>query len=177
MTGANDAVRRFKTLDEAAAYKAGVNDALGGKALDRPIRHFATNAEADAYALGTSDERNGAARPAFEPATEAGAPLEKLLDAPPAEELVVDHRKHPNYAPPAHVPIAGAQADPWRDRSAGMRCKSCMWFVPKVPNSIKTHPLQWDLGRCRRHAPAMTGFPVVFVNDWCGDHRVDENRV
>jgi hypothetical protein len=57
-----------------------------------------------------------------------------------------------------------------------------MWFVPKVP---ATHQLQeqkentsgvYDLGRCRRHCPAMGGFPVVFVNDWCGDHRIDENK-
>jgi len=53
-----------------------------------------------------------------------------------------------------------------------MRCKSCMWFVPKQAADGIT-----DLGRCRRHAPTGMGFPPVFVNDWCGDHRLDENRV
>jgi hypothetical protein len=62
--------------------------------------------------------------------------------------------------------------DPWAHRSEGMRCKSCMWFVPKTgPDGIT------DLGRCRRHAPSATGFVPVFVNDWCGDHRLNENWV
>lgn len=30
---------------------------------------------------------------------------------------------------------------------------------------------------CRRYDPSATGFVPVFVNDWCGDHRLDENRV
>lgn len=69
-------------------------------------------------------------------------------------------------------------ADPWKHRSQGMRCKSCMWFVPKEPPpATQMHPGQFDLGRCRKHAPTMGGFPVVFVNDWCGDHRIDENKV
>jgi Pyruvate/2-oxoacid:ferredoxin oxidoreductase delta subunit len=63
--------------------------------------------------------------------------------------------------------------DPWIHRSEGMRCKSCIWFVPKQANN----KLGYDLGRCRRHAPTMNGYPVVFVNDWCGDHRIDENKV
>lgn len=72
--------------------------------------------------------------------------------------------------------------DLWKHRSDNMRCKTCIWFVPKVP---ATHPLHdgkentsgvYDLGRCRRHCPTMGGFPVVFVNDWCGDHRLDEAK-
>lgn len=31
-------------------------------------------------------------------------------------------------------------------------------------------------GRCRRHAPSMQGYPAVFGNDWCGDHKLDENK-
>ena len=31
-------------------------------------------------------------------------------------------------------------------------------------------------GRCRRHAPTMQGYPAVFGNDWCGDHKLDENK-
>jgi hypothetical protein len=65
------------------------------------------------------------------------------------------------------------EKDPWKDRSSGMRCKTCIWFVEK-----KRHPGEVsDIGRCRRHAPTMGGFPAVFVNDWCGDHRIDENKL
>ncbi len=75
--------------------------------------------------------------------------------------------------------------DNWKHRSDNMKCKTCMWFVPKVPqrctiempHEVCNHPKghSYDLGRCRRHAPTMNGFPVVFVNDWCGDHKLDEN--
>lgn len=63
--------------------------------------------------------------------------------------------------------------DPWVHRSEGMRCKTCIWFVPKQANN----KIGYDIGRCRRHAPTMGGYPVVFVNDWCGDHRLDENKI
>ena len=63
-------------------------------------------------------------------------------------------------------------SDPWAHRSDGMKCKTCMWFVPKSGDKPA-----YDLGRCRRHAPTMNGYPVVFVNDWCGDHKVDENKI
>lgn len=63
-------------------------------------------------------------------------------------------------------------ADPWMHRSAGMRCSTCIWFVPKVSERIQAH----SVGRCRRHAPTMGGYPVVFSTDWCGDHRLDENK-
>jgi len=69
-----------------------------------------------------------------------------------------------------------AMNDPWKHRSQGMRCKTCMWFVPKTPQITKV-PERYDLGRCRRHAPTMGGFPCTFVNDWCGDHRIDENKL
>ena len=28
--------------------------------------------------------------------------------------------------------------------------------------------------RCRRHAPTVNGYPAVFQNDWCGDHKLDK---
>ena len=73
--------------------------------------------------------------------------------------------------------------DPWAKRFEGMRCKTCMWFLPKVPfdnlkiEGDKITSLPYHVGRCRRHAPTMNGFPVVFVNDWCGDHKLDENTL
>ena len=33
------------------------------------------------------------------------------------------------------------------------------------------------LGRCRRRAPTMNGYPVVYMTDWCGDHKLDESKV
>lgn len=75
--------------------------------------------------------------------------------------------------------------DPWKHRSEGMRCKTCMWFAPKVVSDERKAELGFspgalklfDVGRCRRHAPSMGGYPVVYANDWCGDHRIDENRI
>ena len=73
-------------------------------------------------------------------------------------------------ATPPHV-----EQDNWKHRSAGMKCATCMWFVPKFSNCPRA--LGEDhLGRCRRHAPTMSGFPAVFESDWCGDHKLDENK-
>lgn len=65
-----------------------------------------------------------------------------------------------------------AQSDPWIHRSKGMSCQTCMWYVDKKKVVGDT-----KLGRCRRHAPTMNGYPVVFPNDWCGDHKLDENKL
>jgi hypothetical protein len=65
--------------------------------------------------------------------------------------------------------------DPWKHRSAGMSCETCMWFVRKVSEEpVADKKL---IGRCRRHAPTMNGYPVVFTTDWCGDHKLDENKL
>jgi hypothetical protein len=63
---------------------------------------------------------------------------------------------------PADPPVN--RDDPWVHRAAGMRCRSCMWYAPKAGT----------IGRCRRHAPTMNGYPVVMVDDWCGDHKLNE---
>jgi len=47
-----------------------------------------------------------------------------------------------------------------------------MWFAPKVDDFGKA-----PFGRCRRHAPTMNGYPVVFHADWCGDHKLNENAL
>lgn len=57
------------------------------------------------------------------------------------------------------------QNDPWAGRALGMRCHTCMFYVPKSDTGNK-------IGRCRRHAPTMSGFPIVYPVDWCGDHRL-----
>ncbi len=67
-------------------------------------------------------------------------------------------------------------SDPWKHRSTGMRCESCMWFVAKVSDPPTTDE-RGALGRCRKHAPSMNGFVPVFMTDWCGDHRLDETKL
>ena len=66
--------------------------------------------------------------------------------------------------------------DNWKHRSKRMKCSTCMWFAEKVKDggqSIEAKPF----GRCRRHAPTMNGFPAVFGDDWCGDHKLNENAL
>lgn len=63
--------------------------------------------------------------------------------------------------------------DPWKHRSKSMTCASCMWFVMKILKSNEASVI----GRCRRHSPTMNGYPAVLINDWCGDHKIDENKI
>lgn len=56
--------------------------------------------------------------------------------------------------------------DNWLDKST-FACATCMWFVEKKSNT----------GRCRRHAPTMNGYPVTYTTDWCGDHKIDHNKM
>lgn len=67
--------------------------------------------------------------------------------------------------------VRSVALDPWANRSKGMRCVSCMWFVQKGDPAAFCRP-EFEKGRCRRHAPTMNGYPVVFENDWCGDHKL-----
>lgn len=60
--------------------------------------------------------------------------------------------------------------DNWQGRATGMKCAACIHFIRKVGENIA-------IGRCRRHAPTMEGWPVVFTRDWCSDHKLDENYV
>ncbi len=63
--------------------------------------------------------------------------------------------------------------DPWKHRSKAMCCASCMWYVRKWSDMGANQ----EIGRCRRHAPTMAGYPVVFPTDWCGDHKLDETKL
>lgn len=64
-------------------------------------------------------------------------------------------------------------SDPWKHRSAGMSCKTCMWYVEKIEKAGEPAVV----GRCRKHAPTMNGYPVVFNTDWCGDHKLDGSKI
>lgn len=66
--------------------------------------------------------------------------------------------------------------DPWQHRAAGMQCRTCMWYVQKgAGTAALLNPLV-EIGRCRRHAPTMSGYPSVYPADWCGDHKLDETK-
>jgi hypothetical protein len=68
-----------------------------------------------------------------------------------------------------------ASNDNWEHRSSDMRCSTCMWYMPKEIPAGSDHDRV--VGRCRRHAPTMNGFPVVYKTDWCGDHKLDEEKI
>lgn len=68
-----------------------------------------------------------------------------------------------------HKPLPIVLDDPWEHRSEGMRCSTCVSYVAKGDEG--------KLGRCRKNAPTMGGFPVVFPIDWCGQHRLDETKL
>lgn len=55
--------------------------------------------------------------------------------------------------------------DLWKHKETGMRCHTCMYFVPKIDT----------LGRCRAHAPTMKGWPPIYEQDWCGDHKLSKD--
>ena len=55
--------------------------------------------------------------------------------------------------------------DKW-DQLTGYCCGTCRHFSPKEGN----------IGRCRRNAPTMSGFPVVYADsDFCGEHKLGTN--
>lgn len=66
--------------------------------------------------------------------------------------------------------------DPWAHRSEGMSCGTCMWFVLKESSGPHPPGDRRAVGRCRRRAPTISGYPVVFKVDWCGEHKLDENK-
>jgi hypothetical protein len=59
--------------------------------------------------------------------------------------------------------------DNWKNRSTGMICYTCMYYVPKPTQDI--YDIQ-PLGRCKRHAPTLNGYSVVINTDGCGDHKL-----
>lgn len=65
--------------------------------------------------------------------------------------------------------------DNWENRQSGMICGSCCFFVEK--NTRIVQRVDRVIGRCRFNAPTMKGFPVVFSTDWCGQHKLDENKI
>jgi len=63
--------------------------------------------------------------------------------------------------------------DNWKHKSDNMICKTCMYYMKKhicLETSI-------EVGRCKRNAPSNIGFPVVFPSDWCGEHKIDHEKL
>ena len=58
--------------------------------------------------------------------------------------------------------------DNWQAHRTGMRCDTCHVWVRKDCTT---------LGRCRKHAPTLQGWPPTFEDDWCGDHKLDSLAV
>ena len=65
--------------------------------------------------------------------------------------------------------------DPWKHRSAEMKCRTCMYYVKKESSHDVAGSM--EIGRCRRNAPTMKGYPVVYPKDWCGEHKLDETKL
>ena len=57
--------------------------------------------------------------------------------------------------------------DNWGQRKINMKCRQCMHYAPKDDGVI---------GRCRRHAPTLEGWPSVYPSDWCGDFKIEIQR-
>lgn len=53
-----------------------------------------------------------------------------------------------------------------------MTCQTCMWYAPKKSADGNVY-----IGRCRKNAPEISGYPAVFPGDWCGQHKLDENSL
>ena len=84
------------------------------------------------------------------------------------------YRQLSSTAEPSTVPAPAPQDDPWAHRAYGMRCRTCMFFVVKQGSRVGE---SGQLGRCRRNAPTMSGFPGVYEGDWCGEHKLDETKL
>ena len=65
--------------------------------------------------------------------------------------------------------------DNWKNKSVGMRCGTCRTFVEKSTKVVQR--ADHVIGRCRKRAPTMEGWPVVFSDDWCGAHKLDEDKI
>lgn len=58
--------------------------------------------------------------------------------------------------------------DNWEHRSKMMSCETCMFYVAKGLGNI---------GRCREKSPTLKGWPAMFPTDWCGAHKLDEEKI
>ena len=113
------------------------------------------------------------------PKTGIKEPAAGLYDIP--KQIAEKEKEHQEAMNRAKEMVArnlcGPQTKPdnWQHRATGMRCETCMWFVRKITDchQAKSH----FIGRCRKHAPTLNGWPVVYSADFCGDHKIDEAKL
>lgn len=113
---------------------------------------------------GVQDEKEQARKQKIAELEQNVASLVREREAMAAEKYMVDIPS--GFSIQQDVISGKYQKDPWAHRSENMRCRTCMWYAPKAKS----------VGRCRRHAPTMNGYPVVYPVDWCGDHKLSEGR-
>ena len=94
------------------------------------------------------------------------------IEGEPAKAAQVSPEANGEQVSPAAIGLG--QRDPWANRYSGMRCRTCIFYVEKV--RVLGNMTEAPIGRCRRHAPTMSGYPVVFPADRCGDHKLDEQK-
>lgn len=89
---------------------------------------------------------------------------------------IMDKKHETGKVTNVDTPVFGSNIpkDNWQHRSKGIRCGTCMWFEEKIPN--QKGQITKRVGECKKRAPTMTGFPVVWSDGWCGDHKLDENN-
>lgn len=121
--------------------------------------------------------RFGLVQPWAEPTPEQPIEKKNMDELRDVEAMASElEKKNPMLIGGIRQGVRPADDDPWKHRSAGMRCRTCIWFVAKEKAPGPQPQDAREVGRCRRHAPTMGGYPVVFREDWCGDHRLDENK-
>jgi len=87
----------------------------------------------------------------------------------PRGEGVVDEERGPRTTK------LEAEVDNWQHRSAEMRCRTCMFYVPKGREGYEGN--RAHIGRCRHSAPTLKGWPAIYPTDWCGAHKLDETKI
>lgn len=65
--------------------------------------------------------------------------------------------------------------DNWSHRQKGMLCGACMFFMLKKTKAVQRE--DHLIGRCRESSPTLKGWPAVWSDDWCGAHKLDEEKI
>jgi hypothetical protein len=82
-----------------------------------------------------------------------------------------------DMAKPEPVKWSGdVEADNWQHRGNTMRCRTCMFYVPKKQTFVQSVDCP-QIGRCRQDAPTLKGWPAVYPDDWCGAHKIDADKL
>jgi hypothetical protein len=66
--------------------------------------------------------------------------------------------------------------DNWINKEKKRICKTCVSYIEK--ETIEDGNTHTIIGRCRKNAPVVgKGFPTVYPDDWCGDHKLDADKI